>query len=262
MQNYIHASHEYAMKHRRNAGEHKFNVPGTKIYSNNPVYVMPVLPFSFGNDFEMYLDGNGRFLVESRKCVLRYFGIDSKLTSPPLRVFNSESSYVYDEEEANKLISLVEAEAIDASGEYLGSFEVNAKFFGAIRLLSRVTENSKTHRVIRQAISKYVYMRIASNLNELQGGVNLYIEGNTKFPPEYGGFGDMTINATGGELTHEIELMLKYSHLSALYKLVRFGRCGANVRITRSITNPSEAVLVWSSPVWEGTALTTAEIVS
>lgn len=229
------------------------------ISSNYPICTLPKTPWMLTDQFQIYTDGTQRLVISNTSQSLRYFAADDTLAMMPIKYIQNSNNYEYEHCDKAEVSAMLEAEVTETSGEYLGELEVASRFWRILKLMIKKGSDSKLKKRQLDAVRKDMAIVF---LARDEGGVGLQFRINTKSQSEYGGLSEAEFVDGTGELRSNVSIGIKYEQYSSLYKLARFGRSGASVRITRSMTNPEEAVLVWSSPVWDGTVLTKAEIIS
>lgn len=219
---------------------------------------LPLTPWQLKEDALFITDGAGRFTIRDKSGMLRYFGSDRNFCGPAQLYQKKNGVLSVDDYDSLLAKTEIDAQTNDAVGEFLGEFDFPLNLWFAMKAarhyVSRHASESLVGRAMRSRAG--VFIR-----GDSSGGVTIRVDANIAFPAEFGGISTMTTNVPLGMLKNGVELVIGYEALLAMLPIYKFAKGGVTIRVTRSSTAHDEAVLVWTSPVWDGSYLTKARVV-
>lgn len=219
---------------------------------------LPLTPWQLMEDALLITDGAGRFIIRDESGMLRYFGRSRNFFEPAQLYQKKNGVLSVDDYDSLLAKTEIDAQTNDAVGEFLGEFDFPLSLWFAMKAARHYVSRHASESLIGRAMRSRAGVFIRCDCS---GGVTIRVDANIAFPAEFGVIGTMETNVPLGRLKDGVELVIGYEALLAILPIYKFAKDGVTIRVTRSNTDQDEAVLVWTSPVWDGSYLTKAKVV-
>ncbi len=250
------ASNEYAESNPDLRGAYVSNLcKKGHFVSNFPDFQIPKIPWVFSGEDRLYSVDGTHFVAERNNGILKYFGSTGKLANFPAQYYVANYP-VYDTFPEEEVRQELMADNVLSEGDVLGWFDMPETLAHTLSQISAIATQNKLKAKERLEFYHCIALIIKPSA---VSGVQIELRVAGAYIRLRGGMRSTIWDSMDGTLGHGVRLVVRGKDLFELKCLKRFLGSGVQVRATEShITD--EAVLAWTSPSWDGTLLTTADI--
>lgn len=219
-----------------------------------PMFHFPKMPMPLRTLTEIYsLDGKTYVaFFNGKSCA--YFGTNGVLANFPAKYCQNDG-WKYDRESRELVVKNLDVETKIAAKEFLGSIDVPFMLDRMLNLQLKLAKGKATRMSLKGDSISHTNLEIST---APEGGVCISFAASestnsngVKIPGGY--------HVENGSLAPGIKIFIPGNQFSDLGFLAQMSRDGANLRVTRG-TNETSAVLEWTSPNWDGSVITMAQI--